>query len=203
MELFNVKIDLENGLIEGNEYKTDKNGYRRCWVKDRFGNIYQIVSDVIMAEGLQLPKHLWKKDENGRTYEVDHIKPVSKGGTDAFNNLRLVSHRDNCNNNETRETISRVLKGKYSKEVHHMTGRKMLEETKAKKSSSMIDKLKNDSRISKTVGQYTIEGELIKTYPSTMEVQRQLGFNRGAISSCCRNSYYGGNVYKNYVWKYE
>lgn len=58
----------------------------------------------------------------------------------------------------------------------------------------MVDKT------SKTVYQYTLDGELIAEYPSTMEVQRQLGYGQGNISKCClgkRKTAYG------YIWKYS
>ena len=53
--------------------------------------------------------------------------------------------------------------------------------------------------LSKTVAQYTKEGELIKVWQSTMEVQRQLGFDQGTISKATRGKLktaYG------YLWKY-
>ena len=52
---------------------------------------------------------------------------------------------------------------------------------------------------SKSVGQYTLDGELIKIWQSTMEVQRQLGFAPSHISLVARGkreTAYG------YVWKY-
>ena len=53
--------------------------------------------------------------------------------------------------------------------------------------------------LSKPVGQYTRDGELVKVWQSTMEVQRQLGFGQGYISKVARGKLktaYG------YVWKY-
>ena len=53
--------------------------------------------------------------------------------------------------------------------------------------------------LSKPVGQYTLEGELIKIWESTHEVERQLGFDQGYISKAARGKLktaYG------YVWKY-
>ena len=55
------------------------------------------------------------------------------------------------------------------------------------------------ARTSKTVGQYTREGKLIKVWKSTHEVERQLGFSKGNISEAARGQLktaYG------YVWKY-
>jgi len=52
---------------------------------------------------------------------------------------------------------------------------------------------------SKPVGQYTRDGELVKVWQSTREVQRQLGFDQGTISKVARGKLktaYG------YVWKY-
>ena len=52
---------------------------------------------------------------------------------------------------------------------------------------------------SKQVGQYTSEGKLIKIWQSTIDVQRQLGFDQGSISKVARGKLktaYG------YVWKY-
>jgi hypothetical protein len=55
------------------------------------------------------------------------------------------------------------------------------------------------ARTSKPLGQFTINGKLIKVWQSTMEVQRQLGYNQGHISAAARGEQktsYG------YVWKY-
>ena len=52
---------------------------------------------------------------------------------------------------------------------------------------------------SKLVGQYTLDGELVKIWPSTIEAQRQAGFNCGNISVVAngkRKTAYG------FVWKY-
>jgi len=55
------------------------------------------------------------------------------------------------------------------------------------------------ARTSKTVGQYTLDGKLIKIWRSTMEIQRLLGFafqNVSAAARGKRKTAYG------YVWKY-
>ena len=54
--------------------------------------------------------------------------------------------------------------------------------------------------LSKPVGQYTRDGELVKIWPSTMEVQRQAGFSQGNISKAAngnRKTAYG------FIWKYK
>lgn len=57
----------------------------------------------------------------------------------------------------------------------------------------------NNPIISKQVAQYDLEGNLINVFPSTSEVQRQLGFETSGISRCCNGknkSSYG------FIWKY-
>ena len=59
---------------------------------------------------------------------------------------------------------------------------------------------KVNGKLAKTVYQYTLDGEFIKEYPSTMEIQRLLNFRNGNISECCngrRKSAYG------FIWKYS
>lgn len=53
--------------------------------------------------------------------------------------------------------------------------------------------------LSKSVGQYTLHGELIKIWPSTMEVKRQAGFSYSHVSEVAngkRKTAYG------FIWKY-
>lgn len=52
---------------------------------------------------------------------------------------------------------------------------------------------------SKQVVQYSLDGEAIKVWPSTSEIQRQLGFRSGNISNCCKGrqkTAYG------FIWQY-
>lgn len=52
------------------------------------------------------------------------------------------------------------------------------------------------------VGQYTLDGVLIKIYHGKKQMVSD-GFNRGNVSNCCQNKYGKNcNVYKGYIWKY-
>ena len=53
--------------------------------------------------------------------------------------------------------------------------------------------------LSKPVGQYTRDGELVKIWPSAMEVQRQTGFSQGNICKAANGKY--KQVY-GFRWKY-
>jgi hypothetical protein len=55
-------------------------------------------------------------------------------------------------------------------------------------------------RLRKPVGQYDLNGNLLKTYESAYAT-RQDGFSERNVSSCC-NGYYGCKTYKKFIWKY-
>ncbi len=59
----------------------------------------------------------------------------------------------------------------------------------------------NHPQKSKQVNQYTLNGELIATFPSVIEIHRKLGYSFGAIADCCRGT--RNNNYKGYMWKYK
>lgn len=52
---------------------------------------------------------------------------------------------------------------------------------------------------SKRVGQFDINGNLLKEYPSAKEASRKTNLSQGHISEVCRGE---KNTYKGFVWKY-
>ena len=75
----------------------------------------------------------------------------------------------------------------------------------------LIKELTNHPSYSKTVLQYDLDGNFIKEWPSTMEIQRQLDFKNTHISNCCKGGYFhkGRNKWVNvsqaygYKWQYK
>ena len=63
---------------------------------------------------------------------------------------------------------------------------------------------RNDPNRSKRVQAFDKQGNLVYDFPSSMEAQRQFGFNNGAIIACCKNKFNreGNNVYKGLIWRY-
>jgi ribosomal protein L37AE/L43A len=55
------------------------------------------------------------------------------------------------------------------------------------------------NRCGKKVEQYDLNGNFIKSFESTMSIQRELGFKNPRISSCCLNK--SKSAY-NFIWKY-
>lgn len=60
-------------------------------------------------------------------------------------------------------------------------------------------KANTNGKLSKRVLQFTLNGELIRKWPSTKECGRN-GFNQGAVAACCRGK---KPHYKKCLWKYE
>lgn len=58
----------------------------------------------------------------------------------------------------------------------------------------------NNPNTSKVVLQYSLDGNLINEFPSTKEVQRQLGFGRTTIGKCCLGKYKTAYGFK---WLYK
>lgn len=58
---------------------------------------------------------------------------------------------------------------------------------------------KRVDKISKQIYQYDLNGNFLKKWKSSCEVERQIGFSSGAISSCCRGEI---KTSFDYVWSY-
>ena len=56
-----------------------------------------------------------------------------------------------------------------------------------------------NGKLSKKVLQFTLDGEFVREWPSTMECGRN-GFSQSAVWRCCRGK---KPQYKGYIWKYK
>ena len=69
----------------------------------------------------------------------------------------------------------------------------------ATRNERMAKALTNGKK-SKKVLQFTLDGKLIREWPSTKEIERQLGFDNSAVGRCClgkQKTAYG------FIWKYK
>ena len=58
---------------------------------------------------------------------------------------------------------------------------------------------RNRKDLSKKINQYDLTGKLIKTWESSKEIQRQLGYSFGNICACCRGIIKTSN---GFLWRY-
>lgn len=143
--------------------KKDKNNYTLFELSSKDGKFHTYKLHRIIAElYCEIPQGY---DIN--ELEVDHIIPISMGGTDEASNLRWCTPKENHNNPLTLLNRSDSMKNKPSM-------------------SKIVQQYKNDT--------------LIAEYPSTREIERQLGFDHKSISNCCIGK--KGQAY-GYIWKYK
>jgi hypothetical protein len=100
-----------------------------------------------------------------------------------------VNHKDGNRQNNEADNLEWVTKSEnqlHSFRVLHRT-------------PIMLGKFNEMCPNSKPVNQYSKNGELIKTWPSTMEVERTHGWSASNIAGCCRGEHFSAYGYK---WKY-
>lgn len=111
---------------------------------------------------------------------------LSKGG----------SGHNGCKfSDETKQKLSEVHKGKCLSNEHKQ---KLSEAKKGENNYWYGTNRTNREDMSKQVYQYTLDGELVKIWPSTNECERN-GFDHSSISSCCNGKL---KTHKGYKWSY-
>lgn len=123
----------------------------------------------------------WRTSDSGHQYPgdryptVEHVIPVSLGGADAWENVRLACWK--CNSEKGASTGDlQLMLGDFAKPIL---------KTGAKKTA-----------------QYSLDGELIKIWDSTAAIRRELGLNDTYIQHACRRwKTNTGNAY-GYHWEY-
>lgn len=116
-------------------------------------------------------------------YDVNHLDENHKNNR--LDNLNLLSHGDNMRYGTGIARRSAARRGK-----------KRPAEAVAKSAAANSKPIQGLDKAT---------GEVVFTFPSAAEAERQYGFCAVAISACCRNCYstHKGNVYKGLIWRYK
>ena len=166
--------------IEGFEnYQVSTSG--RVKSLPRRGTIGGILKPEITNDGyLQVALY-----NNGKRYWKRVHRLVAQTFLPNPNNLPEVNHKDENPSNSNLQNLEWCTTS-----YNHDYGTRI----------ERVRQATTNGKCSKTVLQFDINGNFIAEYPSTQEVQRQLGFRQGFISTCCLNkckSAYG------FIWRYK
>lgn len=121
-------------------------------------------------------------DGKRRNYFVHRL--VAEAFVEGYKEGYQVNHKDGNKKNNHAKNLEWVTAGDNQRHAYSM-GLKM-------------PKI-NGENISKKIVQYTLDGEFIKEYPSSKEVERQTGFKRSNICRICRQQ--RGSAY-GYTWRF-
>lgn len=117
------------------------------------------------------------KNGKGKSYFVHRL--VAQAFIPNPDNLPIINHKDEKPSNNNVDNLE------WCNHCYNLTYGSRIKR--------VLDKT------SKPTYQYTLDGELIAEYPSTMEVERQLGYSQGNISQCCNGKLKTAN---GYIWRY-
>ena len=125
----------------------------------------------------------WRTARSGAKYPgdtyptIDHILPVSKGGCDSWDNVRLA------------HWICNLQKSDAIVDDDGMT-------------MQFAYSAKGKGNPPKKTAQYTLGGELVRIWESTAQIRREAGFNEKRIQSVCRgDKSRTGNAF-GFHWEY-
>lgn len=182
----------------------DYEGYYQI---SNYGNIKSLSRKVLRGTYfLTIPEKKIKSFINNRGYKVVTLhknkitksflihRLVAQAFIDNPLNYPYVNHKDEnpLNNNSTNlEWCTQKYNVNYGN-------------AQAKLTSSKLEANKGYS-----IAQYSIEGNLINTYKSASQVERELGFKTSPILHCCRGGYYKNGKWQSvlqsygYIWKFN
>lgn len=184
--------DYDNGVYRKGVF--DKRGY--CYHHYRSYDGKRITTSEHRA------KWIYFNGEIPDGYEVDHIIPISEGGTNKLSNLRICTHPDNMLNSKTRVKLSNAKKGnQWNKGVKHSEERVKKRANKIRGCKHSVESIiRSANGHKKAVVQYSKEGVFIKEWDSATDASKELGISKNGISRVCKNKL---KTSGGYIWKWK
>ena len=157
-------------------------------VKSLYNGRHNLYREKILKPGKKNSYYFVVLSKNNtRTQFLVH-RLVAEAFIPNTDNLPQVNHKDENKLNNSVDNLEWCT-AKYN--INYGTA---VERTK----KAMI----NHPLLSKSVLQYTKDGQLIKEYKSIIEAERQTGINNAQISACCKGREHY-NTAGGYVWRYK
>ncbi len=164
----------------------DIKGYEGIYQVSNTGKIKSIKRNIILKNIIHHYGYLivqLNKNGVGKDFSVHRL--VAGAFIPNTDNLPQVNHKDENKLNNNVENLEWCTAG-YN--TNYGTRNKR------------VSKKMTNGKLSKPVLQYDMNGNLIKEWPSCMEVQRKTGFSQTLISEVCNGKYKQGY---GYIWKFK
>ena len=164
----------------------DVEGYEGLYQVSNMGRVRSLRRNIILRQRITRKGYKMVKLSTNNIRKGYYIhRLVATAFIPNPDNLPQVNHKDE---NKLNNCVGNLewCDCKYNQNYGTGTRRRQLANTNGK--------------CSKPVLQYSLDGTFIKEWKSTMDVERNLGFDNSHISACCRNirkTAYG------YIWKYK
>lgn len=194
------RVCKECGKIFYSQYPTKLYCDKKCQAKHHRGHDKRIPKSQIVDTDISLQRLYrrdggkcylcgcrcdfkdWRVSESGNKYPgdtyptKDHVIPVSMGGKESWENVRLACWKCNLEKSDSIVGIAQM--------------------------PSNIARRERYIPNKKKTAQYSLDGTLIRIWDSTADIRRELGLNDTNIQNvCCRYKSNTGNAY-GYHWEY-
>lgn len=165
----------------------DIKGYEGLYQVSNTGKVRSLITNKILKQQLYKCGYLYVGLWKNRKLKYCRVhRLVAEAFLDNPNNLPDVNHKSE---NKTQNNVDNLewCDQKYNVNFGTATERRRKTNT-------------NHPSYSKVVLQYDLNGNFIKEWPSTMEIERQLGYTNTNISACCLGKYKQRYGFK---WQYK
>ena len=134
--------------------------------------------------------------KNGEYKECYVHRIVAETFLENPENLPEVNHKDE---DKTNNFVFLNEDGSVDKEKSNLEWKNHRDNCNHGTRNERSAKTRTNGKLSKRVLQFTLDGEFVREWESTMECGRN-GFNHGAVAACCRGE---KPQYKGFIWKYK
>lgn len=174
-------------------------GYEGLYQVSNLGRVKSLFREVHYKDGRigHFPEMILRQGTNHKGYKVVYLSKSSSKKTalvhrlvaKAFipnpNSLPQINHKDEDKVNNTADNLE-WCNAKYNNNYGGYRER--------------MSKTLTNGPLAKSTQQFDLKGKLIKVWPSTIEIQRQLGFFASNIQKCCVGKIKTAYGYK---WRYS
>ena len=184
LEEFLLSIDNENEYMKKEIWKDIKN-YEGLYQVSNLGRVKSLYYNKILQNAVQKDGYFQVSlSKNGiqKMYLVHRL--VAEAFLPNPHNYLCVNHKDEDKSNNIYTNLE-WCDVKYN--ANYGTRNKR------------ISKSNTNGKLSKPVLQYTLDGQFVKEWSSTMECGRN-GYHQGTVAQCCRGEL---KKHKGYMWRYK